>query len=138
MSGVTWQVSCVTCFTLEKVTAKDTIVPESGVMCHLFGVRCNMKGVIRHVSGVLSPVTDPVPYVRCPVSCVTSQLSEKAQIEPTATANTLVMCLISLDVRCHTPGVQYQVLCVKCHVPGVTCQVSPIRCHVSPVTCQKM
>ena len=32
----------------------------------------------------LSPVTDPVPYVRCPVSCVTSHLSEKALTEPTA------------------------------------------------------
>ena len=57
----------------------------------------------------------------------------------TAWAKHLIMCIISLDVRCHISGVQCQVLCVmwKCHMPGVTCQVSFIRCYVSLVTCQK-
>ena len=121
VSGVTCQVSCVWCH-------------MSGVMCHLFyvrksnskkhhcpQVRCHVSLVLCQVSHDmgfesfvrchLSPVTDLVPYVRCPVSCVTSQLSEDAQTEPTAPAraNTLVMCLISLNVRCHMSGVMCKV-----------------------------
>ena len=109
LSGVTYQVSCVTCYMSEKVTANFIIDASSGVMgnfcwCQVSHDRCYMSCVRCQVS----PATDLVSFVRCLVSCVISQLSEKAQVSG-----------------------------VRCQVSGVRCQVSGVRsltCHLSLTT----
>ena len=83
VSGVTYQVSCVTCFMLEKSNSKDTIVPESGVMCHLFGVSCQMTGVMRHASGL----TWHLSQIQCHMSDIWCHVTPVNYLKGTDRAN---------------------------------------------------
>ena len=124
--------SCVTCFMLEKVTA--TIVPQSGVMCHLFGVRCDMTGVC--VMCLVSPITRHGSSAICQMSSVMCHQSIVRKRTDGATYCLFVRFNVSLD-RCHVSHVKCQVWTVSCQMSDVTYQVSDVRCHVSPLSCQK-
>ena len=73
--------------------------------------RCYASCVRYHIS----PVMEPVPYVRCPVSCVTRQLSENGQTEPLTASQS---------------GIMYHLIGVMFHMTSVNCQPSVVKCQM--------